>query len=445
MLYCTYQTLYIMKKWHILALALLVLTNIAFNQTLEERKELFEDGNFFYDSEDYSEAIYYFKKLYDYDNTNGNICYYVGLCYLHIPGQETLAIPYLEKAVAKISYNYTKSTFGEGRAPLHAMFYLGNAYRINNQLQEALEIYDRFLNSPYFEGNYNLEIVTTEIEACKQAKVIQDKPIPIKRENLGEIINDNNNNSHPLISGNDSVLIFMSSLKFYDAIFMAVRTDTGWSWPINITPQVASDGDCYPTGLSYDGKELFLVRKEKKKYDIFMSKWEGDKWSVKQELGKNINSGGKETHASPSADGKYLYFTSTRGGRGGLDIFVSERQSNGEWGKATNLGKVINTSKDEETPFVSDDGKVLFFASNGHASMGGFDIFYSKNVNGKWTPSVNIGFPINTTNDNLFYNPLGKGLISYQALILDEGYGQKDIYRIKITGGDNYKDIHLRE
>lgn len=434
-----------MKKISCIVIVFVFLFESLSSQTVEERMELFEDGNFFYDSEDYKEALYYFKKLYDHNPENGNICFYIGRCYLNIPGQETKAVPYLEKAVDKISYAYKETSFQEVRAPLHAMFYLGNAYRINNQLKEALEIYDRFISSPYFEGNYNLAIVENEIGACKRAKVIQDKPVAIERSNLGEIINDANDNFNPVISGNDSMLIYVVSLKFYDAIMMSTLTDTGWSYPVNITPQVGSDGDCYPTGVSYDGKELYMVRKEKKNSDIYVSYYQGDKWTVKELLDKNINTKGMETHASPSADGKNLYFASDKKGYGGLDIFVSERQPDGQWGKPENLGKNVNTSFDENNPFVSSDGQVLFFASKGHNNMGGYDIFYSKFKDGEWSLPVNIGFPINTTNDDVFYTPLDKGLVSYQALILEEGFGQKDIYKVKMTGGDNYRELHNRE
>ena len=190
------------------------------SQTLTERKELFSNGMFFFESEDYKEAIYYFLKLHDYNPKNGNINYHIGMCYLNMPGEEYKAIPYFEQAIEKASIRYKKSTFEESKAPFHTYFYLAQAYRINNQLDKALKMLDKFTSSRYFEGNYNIGVVNAEIEACKRAKVIQDKPIEIELHNLGEPINTPSNNYDPVLTSDESVIIYMTSLKFYNAIFM---------------------------------------------------------------------------------------------------------------------------------------------------------------------------------------------------------------------------------
>ena len=434
-----------MKHLLFILISLLLIYTRLDAQSLSERMELFDDGTFFYASEDYKEAVYYFLKLYDYDPENGNIAFLTGMCYLNIPGEEEKSIPYLEKAITKISYTYNKSTFQEVRAPLHAMFYLGNAYRVNNQLKEALDMYERFMNSPYFEGNYNVAIVQKEIDDCKRAKVIQDKPIKIQQTNMGMVINDQNENFNPVVSGNDSMIIFVTGLKFYDAVMMSVITDTGWSYPVNITPQIGSDGDCYPVCLSHDGKELYLVKREKRNDDIYVSRWNNGSWTVREPLNREINSGKMETHASITADGKYLFIASDKGSKGGMDIFVSERNDEGEWGKPENLGEKINTEYDENYPFISSDGQVLFFSSKGHNSMGGYDIFFSKMINGKWSIPFNIGYPISTTSDDIFYSINGNGVVSYRALNIDGGYGKKDIYKVRITGGDTLEPLKSRE
>ena len=125
-------------------------------------------------------------------------------------------------------------------------------------------------------------------------------------------------------------------------------------------------------------------------------------------LNKNINSPYHETHASISADGKTLYFTSNRpGGQGGMDIYKSEIDEQGEWGKAVNLGSVVNTPYNEETPIINQDDNILYFSSQGHLNMGGYDVFHSlKMGNDKWREPVNMGSPVSTTDDDLFYYPL---------------------------------------
>ncbi|MGB9745365.1 MAG: hypothetical protein ACPLXM_00345 [Bacteroidales bacterium] len=425
----------------VLLILLLVSTYQLKSQTLAERKELFSNGMFFFESEDYKEAVYYFLKLHDYNPKNGNINYHIGMCYLNMPGEEYKAIPYFEQALEKATIQYKKSTFEESKAPFHTYFYLAQAYRINNQLDKALEMLDKFTYSRYFEGNYNVGVVNAEIEACKRAKVIQDKPIEIELTNLGEPINTPSNNYDPVLTPDESVIIYMTSLKFYNAIFMSRKVDGKWTEPENITPQVGSDGESYPTCISANGRELYLVKKIKNSSHIYVSQWENDKWSIMQPLNSNINSSKSEIYACFSPDGKYLYFSSNRrGGLGGFDIWRSEK-INGDWGKAENLGPNINTKSDEIAPFLSATGRVLFFASQGHQNMGGFDVFYSKlDDQNKWSPAINIGFPINTTGDNKFYFPVGNGTSGYITRKKDDS-DMMDIFRVIILSGDQLKDL----
>jgi len=156
-------------------------------------------------------------------------------------------------------------------------------------------------------------------------------------------------------------------------------------------------------------------------------------------LGENINSNQAETHASVSSDGNTLYFTSNKkGGLGGLDIYSSKKMKNGQWGPGENLGPKINTIYNEETPFLAADEQTLYFSSEGHYNMGGFDIFYSKlKENGKWDNPTNIGYPVNTTSDNIFFNPVGAGYIGYISKISRDGLGNKDLYRIKIISDED--------
>ena len=159
-----------------------------------------------------------------------------------------------------------------------------------------------------------------------------------------------------------------------------------------------------------------------------------------QPLNSNINSSKSEIYACLSPDGKYLYFSSKRrGGISGYDIWRSEK-INGDWDKAINLGPNINTKLDEIAPFLSSTGRVLFFASQGHQNMGGFDIFFSKLDNNKWSPAVNIGFPINTTGDNKFYFPVENGTSGYITRKRDDS-DMMDIFRVSILSGDQLKDL----
>ena len=397
-------------------------------------EEMFSEGEFFYLSEDYEEALYYYLKLVQTDPDNANFNFKVGDTYLHIPGREYMAIPYLKKAVGNTTLKYKKRSFKEKKAPHYAWFSLGNAYRINNELDKALQTYEEFTSSDDFEGNYNLDIVNNEIRACQRAKMIQDVPVEVKFRKLGPPINVNTDNTNAVLSGDGNTMIFITELPFYDAIHLSRKINGRWTEPEVLNPQVGSDGDMYPTSLSYDGKELYMVKRTPGNFDIYLSTKGEEFWSKARPLGPTINTGTQETHAAISADGKTLYFTSARrGGYGGLDIYRSSRLPSGEWGDAGNLGPVINTAEDEETPFPSDDGKRLYFSSRGHFNMGGFDIFFSnRGENGRWRDPINIGYPINTTSDDLFFYPIGDGREAYYARIEKGGPHDYNIYELTI-------------
>jgi len=411
------------------------------NAQQSKTKEVYKDGEEYFQAEDYKEAIYYFLQLEQKGNINANIKYKIGVCYLNMPGEETKAIPYFEEAAKHISLKYKANSIEEKQAPLHTLFYLGNAYRITNQLSKALDTYDKFVNHPGYEGNYNMGIVATEIKACERAKIIQDSPVDVKWINLGLPINSPSSETHPVISGDETVLVYLTNLKFYNAVYFTRKNGQTWLSPENINPQILSDGEFYPTALSFDGKDLYLVKKSAKNADIYISSYVNNQWTTAKPLNKNINSASDETSATITKDGNTMYFTSNRSGSRGFDIYMSMKDTKGEWGKAENLGKVINTKVDEATPSISPDGKTLYFSSEGHYNMGGFDIFYSTlQKDGKWSIPSNIGFPLNTTNDNIGFQTIGNGNIGYISRIAPDVLGKEDIYKVEIKGKFFQKD-----
>ncbi len=400
-------------------------------------EEMFHEGEFFFQAEEYEEALYFYESLLRIYPGNANYNYKAGITCLEIPGREHEAIPYLEKAVENTKVKYRKRSFKEDHAPFHAHFYLGKACRINDELDKALTVYNQFRDSDEFEGNYNVRIVEEEIRSCERAKIIKDSPINIRKTNPGHPVNSSMPDYNAVVSGDGTTMVFIRELKFYDGIFLSGKSGGRWSEPENLNPQVGSDGDMYPTGLSHDGTELFLVKRNRLNDNLYHSIREGRFWSKARELNNNINSLSDETHASISSDGEQLYFTSGKlGGEGGLDIYVSNLDEKGEWGEAYNLGPKINTEKDEETPFLTSDGKTLYFSSTGHYNMGGYDIFYSNKLPGNgWTDAVNAGYPVNTTRDNLFFVPLENGERAVMSLRNQEdAVGGSDIYFLEIFG-----------
>jgi hypothetical protein len=409
--------------------------NLVFSQQdQEDADKLFDDAEYFFASGDYQESLFLFLKLIKIQPDNANYNFRTGETYLNIPGQETKAIPYLEKAVMNTTLKYRSKDLNEKKAPHHAWFFLGNAYRINNDLDKALDSYARFKSIKDFEKKYNVRIVDNEIKVCERAKIIKDSPLNLVKTNIGAPINTSANDYLPVLTPDENIIVYMNSQKFYEAIMYSRKNDGVWSTPLNITPQIGSDGDMRPTSLSADGLELYMVKKDNNNSDIYVSRFDGNLWSMATPLNKNVNSRSNETFASLSPDGKNLYFTSNRNeGFGGLDIYVSKKQSVGDWGPAENLGSIINTDQDEETPYLSGDGKTLFFSSKGHFNMGGFDVFYSNfNKFNQFDEAINLGYPVNTTNDNSGYFPVKDGKTAYMSLFNDNDSGKEDIYKLEI-------------
>lgn len=401
-------------------------------------RDLFLEAESYFLYEEYSEALPIYIKLKDQFPNNFNIDYKIGRCYIYLPYEKQRAPDYLERASKHISLAYKEGNYKEINAPIDVLFYLGDAYRVNNQLEKAIKSYQSF-KAQSNNKVYDLNLVDDQIKACHRGVEIEKTPIDISESNLGEVINTPFSETNPVVSENETMLVYASKLPFYEAVYYSRKELGKWTKPINMIPELGVDGDCYPTSISADGTELYIYRSNEFKGDIFVTNFKNGKWSKIRKLNNNINTKYWESHACVSHDGKTLYFTSNRkGGFGGLDIYKSTRSSADNWGPAVNLGSVINSTYNEETPFLLSNGKRLYFSSFGHATMGGYDVFYSnQNSDNSWSTPVNLGYPINTSDDDVFYNPLRDGSIAYIAKFDKGGFGKYDIYRYETFSDQN--------
>lgn len=405
-----------------------------------DAKEIFMDAEYYILYEDYQEALPLYQKLLSNGKNDAYVNYRIGECYLNIPGLKEKAIPYLEKAKENISLKFKEGSLKETAAPEQTLFYLGKAYQINNKLDKAIEYYQKFKEMLAVDDIYNIDYVDQQIQTCNNAKELMKNPVKIKKTNLGEPINNEYPNTRPVVSANENILLYTTKLKFYDAIYFSQKTNGEWQDPENLSPVIRSDGEFYPSSISCDGKTVILFKYEGYSGDLYISRYENGTWKIPEKLNKNINSRSWETNACLSPDGNTIYFVSDRKeGFGGLDIYKSTwNEETQTWGEAINLGPEINTPFNEEMPSISEDGKTLYFSSQGHYSMGGFDIFYAnKSDENQWSTPVNIGYPINTTDDDLFFCPVKKGNFAYISKFDENGYGQEDIIRIEIFSPDH--------
>ncbi len=402
------------------------------SQEISSLQDTFIEAEYFFMSEDYQDALPFYLEIFDKMPDNSNVAYRIGACYLNITGKKNLAVEYLKAASENLSAKPEEGTVSELSAPYDALYELGCAYLVNYQFDKAKDAFTRFSGTLLEDDHENRAIVEQQIRSCDTAKEMISKPVSYLEENMGLIFNDDKANFNPVISADGKTFAFMVSLKFYDAVMLSKLVNGKWTPPVNITPELMSDGDMYISCLSDGGKLLVLSRDDNFNSDIYYSTFDGNAWGACRKMNRNINTKYWESHGFISEDGERLIFASDRpGGYGGLDLYIS-RKTGGDWGPAVNLGPEINTPLNEDRPFLINNGKTLFFSSQGHVTMGGYDLFRSElQSNNIWSKPANLGYPLNTPDDNIFFMPAANGKSGYYSIYKEaEGQGNYDIYKI---------------
>jgi tetratricopeptide (TPR) repeat protein len=423
-----------MSKSAVFLIVTLFISTTIFSQENKELQDKFLEAEYFLMNEDYQDALSLYLQLADKLKDNANISHCIGICYLNIQGKKNLSIEYLETAVRNMSAKHREGTIAQTSSSYDALYDLAKAYRVNYMFDKAKEAYEKYLKTLLPDDRENQEFIKHEIAVCENAKNLIAKPAVFTEENMGDVINDENSNFDPVASSDGKSLAWMVKLKFYDAVMFSKLSNGKWTAPVNITPELQSDGDYYISSLSSDGKTLLLSRNDDLNSDIYLSNYDGKSWAKTVKLNRNINTRYWESQASISDDGRTIVFASDRpGGFGGLDLYVSVK-TNGDWGPAVNLGPEINTPFNEDRPFIINNGKTLFFSSQGHETMGGYDIFRSDlQSNQLWSNPANLGYPINNPDDNYFFNPAGDGNSIYYSIFKETGgFGKEDIYRLTL-------------
>ena len=420
-------------------LILILIFSFNINAQESDNKDIFWDAETYFYNSDYKDALKLYQSLLKNDNDNSNLNYKVGVCYLkgyNNPSEKTKAISYLEKAITSVSKDYKEGELTETNAPEDAYIYLGDSYLLANKADKAKKAYENYKEVSKTNDDYFLQIVNRKIETCISAKELRAISVKYELVNYGKVINNQFANYNGVLSRDGMIYAFTTNMKFYEAVMYSRKVDGKFETPHNFNVEAKVEGSIRSLSLSSDGTELYLfknVKNNKEKGNIYVSHWVDGKWTEIEKLGSNINTSNLEMHASLSPDDSTLYFSSNRkGGYGSLDIYKSKRQSNGNWGKAVNLGDKINTKFDERSPFILRDGKTMYFSSQGHTyNIGGNDFFMSiMDENENWSKPLNFGFPISTTDDNLFMCPISKNK-AIIAMATNDGFGDLDLYELK--------------
>ena len=395
----------------------------------------------------YAKALEEYMAANKYNSEFAELNYKIGVCYLYT-GEKKKAITYLEKAY-KLNKDVT----------FDIKYELGRAYQVNYKFAEAIDYYNDFKRTDYEAALKKLKIdkfnydVDARIKECENAAKLNENPVRVFIDNLGPNINSKYSDYGPVISTDESMMIFTSRREgstggeidfdnqYFEDLYIAYNEGKNrWAPAMNMKKLNTNEHDA-SVGLSPDGSILYTF-KGTPDGNLFESKLKGEDWTKPKELNKNINTRYHETSISISSDGKLLYFVSERpkdeygtASKGGKDIFVSERTAKGEWGPAKNLGSPINTEYDEEGVFIHPDNRTMYFSSKRPGTIGGYDIFYSElGDDGEWGEPVNIGIPVNTPEDDVFFIVAGSGRYGYMSSAREGGYGMQDIWRITFLG-----------
>ncbi len=380
----------------------------------------------------------------EYNGYNAELNYKIGICYL-LGDEKRKAIDYLLTA-----FELKPDVSHEVR------LLIGRAYHLTEEFDKAIRFYREYKDG--LSADEEIVSVINKVNhliiQCNHGKTLVSEPKRVIIQNLGEQVNSQYDDYNARFAYNDTALFFTSRRpahkktkrseldnKYYESVFVSPVVDGEFRAAYSLGKPFDIKGNNSLVGVAPDGLSVFIYVGSENGGDIqqvFFNP-EKDKWKRPKSLSKSIGSDALETTAALAPGGRELYFVSSYPelSYGGKDIFVSRMNAKGKWGDPVNLGSMINSLYDEEGVYLSNDGQTMYFGSRGHTSMGGYDIFKSElDDDGTWGKPENMGYPINTPDDEIFYVTDTSQVYGYYSAIRDGGFGGKDIYKIIFLGSE---------
>jgi outer membrane protein OmpA-like peptidoglycan-associated protein/tetratricopeptide (TPR) repeat protein len=394
-----------------------------FAQTTRQLKQ----ANKLLEAQKYTEATSAWKAIQAENPRNANFNFKLGLCYYRSFDKGYKSLEYFKKAVKKTSTTYDFYNLKEVNVPLDAWFFLGEAYMLNNKPDSALQNYITYLKQVGVNATLPVEQRITD---CMKATSLMSQQN--KKQDLKSLatVNSFDAETNPIVSWDESSMFFSarslrpdnsnknvleSSGIYFQDIYVSHFKNDAWNQPELLN--ISLKGNKIPLFISRNGNTLYFSNNDGSDYNIYSSEFKGDKWSEPVKL--SFNSNADETGFTMSLDERKVWFSSNRkGGKGGFDIYSCEKNGT-DWSNPVNIFE-LNTFSDELNPFVNPDGKTLFYSSNGNLEnrMGGFDMYFSKlSPANKWSKPINMGCPINTTADDLFFSRSASDILVYMSRI----------------------------
>lgn len=403
-----------------------------------EEAETFEKAEAMFEDENYSDALLEYEKL-EKDNPEEIIVIFrLGVCYLQLADKIEKALQYLEK----IDYVQFPNENVE--------YYLAQAYHKNSKYQDALTHFESFKKNKNSDKELKKKC-EKYILNCNNGIELSKNILPYVIKNIGAPINTNASEYAPVITSDETFMMFTyrgaKSLgglqapftnpkskhgEYYEDVFYSTKNEKGsWEEPKQLPSPINNEQNNATVSIAGDGHQMFLFNSVPGDLgSISYSKLFGDEWTAPELVPGGVNSDSWEGHISLSSDKKFMIFASERpGGLGGIDLYSAELMNDFTWGNVKNLGPEINTPEDEHGPFIHPSGQFFVFSSKGHNSVGGYDLFKCLTVtDSTWTKPENMGLPLNTPLDDVFYVISGDGKHGYYSSGKAGGFGGQDIY-----------------
>jgi outer membrane protein OmpA-like peptidoglycan-associated protein len=385
----------------------------------------------------FKKALKEYLTAQKFNPSNGVLNFKIGVCYVH-SSDPNKSIEYIQKAN---SLDHACDPF--------LSYYLGYTYQLQEKFDEAIKSYEAFETNYKKADNFS-KFVTQRKNECKAAKTFKANPIRAWVDNVGSL-NTEFDDFAPSVSTDGAEIVFTSTrpnghtaneVGGYDAdIYTSSLTDGNWSEPKQVAGGLNSTVDDVSNNMSYDGTKMLLHRDNNGQFDIYESRLSGLNWTDPVLAHFQISSNkSNEKYAAYSNDGWSLYFARDNDSKAnGFDVMFSAMQSRQQkdYGAAVAVGNGLVNSKFNDGPvYLHIDGETMYIASEGNESLGGYDIFVSKKVQGSWTKPVNMGYPINTPYDDFFFASTANGKFAYIASNRAGGKGGYDIYKVIFWGAE---------
>lgn len=405
-------------------------------QPNSKSKDKYSYAKHFYTLGDTKSAVTALEKLISEDSTYVDPYLLLGEIYHKYEQYSLLSVVY-EKLAKRCGKKYPDS---------YMLF--ANVLYHNGNYPEAAKNYNIFINVRGISAD-KLAYAQKMLLQIEFALEIISKPVPFSPVNLGDSVNSFCDEYYPYLSPDENLLIITRKVPLYNGadpasdntqedFYYCEYSGAAWSKARPLKGTVNTRQNEGAQTVTGEGNYMVFAACNREggygSCDLYFSKKINGKWTSATNMGYIVNSAFWESQPAISADGTELYFASERPGcYGSSDIWKTTRNQYGKWTKPVPLDTTINTEMSEISPFIHPDGKTLFFCSNGHKGVGGYDIFRSeRDSTGKWCTPKNLGYPINTSKNEIGLIVNAKGDKAFITSSRDDGYGLYDIYMFEL-------------